>query len=380
MHGKKPVFLRSIYPLIGSVIGVGIFGLPYVFAQSGFFVGIIHLIILAVVNGVILLTFGDIVMNTKGHSRYTGIVKKYLGEHWSLFGTVLMFGSAWGAMIAYIIIGGSFLHALLVSIIPISLFGFQLVFFLVSSFLLIGGLGFISKLESVFVVVLLLLITFILAGAAPHVQFENLQIVNLEHWFLPFGVVLFAFGGLSAVPEMADILGARKHLLRRSILTGLTVITLVYIAFSGVIVSVTGTQTSPEAISGLGEYVGNWVVILGALVGLIAVFTSFLILGISVTDTLVFDFKRRYMTSWAFTIIVPFIIFILGARDFIQVIGFTGAVLGGGIGLLTMYLYIKAKSSACLTKRCLRIPNLLLVFTILVLLFGLIATIFGIAN
>ncbi|MBU1126493.1 hypothetical protein KJ758_02680 [Patescibacteria group bacterium] len=377
MQAQRKVFVRSIYPFIGSVIGVGIFGLPYVFAQSGFLIGVLHLIVLASVNGVVLLTHSDIIMNTKGHSRFTGIVQKYLGSHWSWLVTVLMFGGAWGAMVAYIIIGGEFLKALTSFILDWPTFTFQLIFFSISALLLIGGLGFISKLERIFVVFLLFIIIIILAGAAPHAELINLQTVHPNNWFLPFGVVLFAFGGLAAVPEMADVLGKQKYLLRRALLIGIAIVSLVYVSFAGVIVAVTGDGTSQEGVLGLGAHVGNWIVLAGSVVGLFAVFTSFLILGISVTDTLVYDFKQRYMLSWLVAVLVPFIIFLVGARDFIGVIGFTGAVLGGATGILALYTYWKAKSHACTPKRCLQIPGWIIVLTGLVLLFGVVATMFG---
>ncbi len=374
MQGSQRNFIRSIYPFIGSVIGVGIFGLPFVFAQTGFWIGFVHLIVLAIVNGVVLLTYADIVMNTSGHSRFSGLVKKYLGLHWSWLATVFMFCSAWGAMIAYIIIGGSFLEALFGSSTGWSLVAFQLIFFFVSAFLLIGGLGFISKLEAVFVFSLVLIIVLILLGAAPSADFSNLATVNWSNWFLPFGVVLFAFGGMAAVPEMADVLGREKSSLRRALLVGMVVVSIIYLAFAGVIVAVTGSATSEEGILGLGQILGNWVVIAGSLLGLFAVFTSFLVLGISIIDTLVFDFKRRYLSSWLLAIAVPFTVFLFGARDFIDVIGFTGAVLGGATGLLALYTYLKAKRHACLPKRCLNLPYWLIVISASILLFGIIAT------
>lgn len=155
MESKSKVFWRSVYPLVGSVIGVGIFGLPFAFAQAGFFVGLTHLIVLAIINTVVLLLYADIVMNTKGHPRFTGIVRRYLGEKWSWSATILLIGSIWGAMVAYIIIGGQFLHALIAPMVGGEVTIYSLIFFFVSSLLLIGGLGFISRIEMYFVFVLL---------------------------------------------------------------------------------------------------------------------------------------------------------------------------------------------------------------------------------
>ncbi|MDP2631370.1 MAG: aromatic amino acid transport family protein [Candidatus Uhrbacteria bacterium] len=377
-ESKQRIFWRSIQPLVGSVIGVGIFGLPFVFAQSGFFIALVYLLVLAFVNAVLLLAFGDIIINTSGHPRFTGVVNRYLGKAWSWVATVLMFGATWGAMIAYIIIGGTFLHVLLSPVIGGGLIVYQCVFFFVSSFLLIGGLGFITRLEVFFVLALLVMLFVILAGAVPYAEFSNLTNVDSANWFLPFGVILFAFGGLAAVPEMAHVLGRQKQLLRRGIIVGISIISFVYIAFSGIIVAVTGSNTSEEAIVGLGSVLGNWAIILGSVIGLFSVLTSFLILGVSVMDTMIFDFKRRYFASWFFTIAVPFILFIFGARSFIHVIGFTGGLLGGLLGVLAIYTYLKAKKHACVPKRCLLIPNWVLYLCVAVFSLGAILTLFGV--
>lgn len=380
MSRKSGVSLRSLQPLIGSVIGVGIFGLPYVFAQAGFTVGLIHLFIVLIVNTVVLLAYGDIIMNTSGHPRFTGIVQRYAGDGWGWLATIAAFGAAWGAMVAYIIVGGEFLHALLSPALGGSVIIYNLIFFSVSAGLLIGGLGFISRLEVFFVFGLLLALFVILTGSLPYVQLEYLTETNLENWFLPFGVLLFAYGGMAAIPEMAHVLGRKKYQLRKWIIIGLGIITVVYISFSAVVVAVTGTSTSEEAILGLGEFVGSWITVLGSIVGLTAVFTSFLILGISVTETMVHDFKWRYLNSWALAAFVPLVVFLLGAKSFIDVVGYTGGILGGIMGLLALYTYVQAKRDVCTPKRCLRIPHWLLVIASFVFVIGILLTIFGIGS
>lgn len=371
-------FWRSAQPLVGSVIGVGIFGLPFVFAQAGFLIGLGHIVVIGLVALVVLLAYADIIINTSGHSRLTGVVEKYMGKGWASVATILMFGGSWGAMVAYIIVGGEFLQALLGGVLGGELIVYQLVFYAISSFLLIGGLGFISRLEVVLVFILLLMLSLILIGSVPYAEIDNLMVIEPKKWFLPFGVVLFAFGGLAAVPEMADVLGREKHKLRKVVLMGVGIIFTIYILFSGVVVAVTGINTTEEAILGLGSVVGYWVTMVGSVVGLFAVFTSFLLLGISITDTLVYDYKRRYLLGWAISVVVPLAVFLLGARSFIGVIGFTGGILGGLTGILVLITYLKARRKICDTGNCLRFPTWLIYICMLVFSFGVVMTIAGV--
>ncbi len=373
--GKR--FLHSVQPFVGSVIGVGIFGLPFVFSQAGFGIGIVHLVVIAAVYSVVLLAYADIVMNTRGNPRFVGIVRKYLGYKWSWIAVLLMIGAIWGALLAYILIGGEFLHALLSSATGGSLFTFQIVFFVICAGLLIGGLGFIARLEVVFVFALLALLLLIMIGSLPHANFSNLGSIDPKQWFLPFGVVLFALGGISVIPEMAQILGRDRRSLRKAVAFGLATVTAVYALFAASVVSVTGADTSQEAMIGLGHAVGPWAMTIGAIIGLFSVFTSFLILGISLMDMLMYDYKRRYITSWVAAISVPLVIFLLGAREFIGVVGFIGGVFGSLSGLLLIITYQKAKKHACTTKRCLAIPNWLMFLCALVFIFGALMTIFS---
>ncbi len=368
-------FLRSVQPFVGSVIGVGIFGLPFVFAQAGYVVGLAHLLVLAGVYLVVLLAYADIVTNTKGHPRFVGIVRKYLGPKWSWIAVLLMLVGIWGALLAYILIGGEFLHVLFSEVTGGSLVTFQIVFFLICSLLLIGGLGFIARLEVVFVFALLVLLVLIMIGSLPHADVSNLVTIDSEQWFLPFGVVLFALGGISVIPEMAQILGRDRKRLRSSVAVGLMTVALIYVLFAASVVSVTGMETSQEAMIGLGQALGPWAVTIGAVIGLFSVFTSFLILGISAMDMLMYDYRRRYLVSWFAAISVPFCIFLLGAREFIEVVGFIGGVVGGMSGLLLILMYLKAKKHACTSKRCLSLPNWLMYLCALVFSSGVLLTI-----
>ncbi|PJE74795.1 hypothetical protein COV03_03620 [Candidatus Uhrbacteria bacterium CG10_big_fil_rev_8_21_14_0_10_41_26] len=379
MKSRSILFVRSTQALIGAVIGVGIFGIPYVVAQSGFTIGLVYILVLGAINLVMILAYADLVLSFDGHRRLVGSVRKHLGEHWGILMAISLFGGIWGAMVAYTIIGGEFLHALLHASLGGEVLTYQIIFLAVMSIILIGGLNIVSKLEMIFVSALILLLILIIGGALPHAEIQNLLTVDFANVTLPFGVVLFAFGGLAVIPEMKEILGFQnKGLLRKSALFGFLIINLVYIAFAAVVVSVTGAGTSEEAILGLGSVIGDWAIVVGALIGLVSVGTSFLILGVEVMNTIIYDYRRRYITGWLWAVIVPIVIFALGARSFISVIGFTGGVLSALVGIIMITMYLKAKKSAWLTKRSLVIPNWLMYLSGAVLVLGMISTIVGV--
>src|SRR3989338_6323757 len=81
-HLNNRQFFLSVSTLIGTVIGIGIFGVPFVFAKSGFLTGVLFLIILTAITLIIHLAFGEIILRTNGNHQITGYAEAYLGSKW----------------------------------------------------------------------------------------------------------------------------------------------------------------------------------------------------------------------------------------------------------------------------------------------------------
>ena len=106
-------WLRSVGTMIGAIIGIGVFGIPYTFAQAGFFVGLVQLIVVGILLILLQLLYAEVTIQTPGHRRTVGLAGKYLGNKWKYLLSITVFATAWGAMMAYIIVAGEFLFALL---------------------------------------------------------------------------------------------------------------------------------------------------------------------------------------------------------------------------------------------------------------------------
>lgn len=106
-------YLKAIAVYAGTVIGVGLFGLPYVAAQSGFVLTILYLFILVPLVLVINLMVIEIACATKIKARIPGYIGMTLGKHAKNFSFISSSFALFGAQLAYLIIGGSFLFSLL---------------------------------------------------------------------------------------------------------------------------------------------------------------------------------------------------------------------------------------------------------------------------
>ena len=99
-------------------------------------------------------------------------------------------------------------------------------------------------------------------------------------------------------------------------------------------------------MTGLNFAIGDGVVVLGFLFGIIATFTSFLTLGITLKKELNFDCHLPSFLSWILACLPAYLLYLIGLNDFIGIIGFIGSI-GLGIDIIIISLiYLKAKKKS----------------------------------
>ena len=144
-------FYFALAALIGTTVGAGIFGIPYVISKSGIGPGLFYFFILGGAVLLLHLFFGEIVLRTKEKHRLIGFAQKYLGNWGKFLITISTILGLVGALLAYIILGGDFLK--IISDSWISLDSFYLSLFLwallvyfvfIPAFLIISSIDMIS--------------------------------------------------------------------------------------------------------------------------------------------------------------------------------------------------------------------------------------------
>jgi len=336
-------FFYALSTLIGMIIGVGIFGIPYSFAQAGILVGFFYLIFLTLVVTTVHLLYGEIILRTGQDCRLVGYGERYLGAKGKTLTTGIVIFQFYGALLAYIIAGGYFLNIIFNRFFGGSDFSWSLIFFAFGALAIFFGLKMVSLSEFFMAILLVALAIFFVSRGAPLVNFENFKGFSLMKFFLPYGVIFFSLTGGAAVPELRQILKGQERKIKRVIILGTFIPAVIYLLFALVVVGITGEGTSENAISGLIPYLGQNIVIAGAIFGFLAVITSFLMLGLNLRKMFQLDYKLNKFLAWVLACFVPLIIFLAGFNDFIVVIGLIGAVAGGFEGIMTVLIYIKAK-------------------------------------
>jgi tyrosine-specific transport protein len=336
-------FWHAVAMMIGMIIGVGIFGVPYAITKVGFALGIFYIIILGAILLLTNLLYSEVVLRTEGKHRLVGYAEIYLGKWGKMVAGAAQVLSFYGGLVAYIIVGGQFLHSVLLPVFGGSLFAYQFAFFVLMSLAVLIGLRLVASIEFLMTILLLAVMAIIFVFGLPYVWYPNLYVMNLKEIFFPYGVILFALGGAAAVPAIRDLLRGQEERMKKAITIGTVVPLIVTALFAFVVIGISGASTTPEAISGLAGALGNKIIIFGAIFGFLAIATSFLVLGLNLKEIFSLDYKLNKFLSWILACVLPFLIFLVGRPEFISVVAFTGAVLGGLEGILIILIWLKAK-------------------------------------
>ena len=375
--------VRSVGMLIGSIIGVGVFGLPYALSRGGMALGLLLLVVMAILLTTMLFMYTEVVLQTPGRHRLIGYAKRYLHGSWWVLALVCFSASVWGAMLAYLLVGGDFLSSLF------SLFGFSVSSFW-SSVLLWGiasvciyqGLRFASRLEVYLIGILLFLFFFMILSALPHVEAVNIFQLDWTLAFAPYGVVLFALSGGGVLPEIKEILGHRaKDQLGWTVAIGMAFITLLYALFSFTVVGALGDHVTPVAFDGLVPLLGEVFRVVVALIGSITILSIFMLIGVELRHIFQYDFSLKKYQAWALAVGMPFVLFLCGVREFITVVGFVGGIFGSTLGILYVWMY--ERMHARLSKdhhHCFHVPRWVSLLLVLVFLAGIFSEIISLVH
>ena len=340
--------LLAIATLIGTIIGVGMFGAPYAAMSAGFSVAALQLVAVTALIIAMHVLYGEIVLRTPGTHRFVGYAKRYLGSTGRALAMIIGIVGSFTALLAYVLVGGAFVFQFVPIMATPRIASFFVLF--IGMILVLAGIKTLAWIELLMAAVLIAVMCVVLGVSFPLVQPSNFAGVasDMSTLFLPFGVLLFALGGTDAIPGMKDILTpsgkqtAHSRRFRAIIIIGTVIPAVLTLGFMGSVVGVSGPETSVESINGLQTFFTPSIITLLSIFGFIAVFTSFLVIADNVKKTLWKDFGMNKWLSWAIVFAVLFGLFFLNS-DFIGIIQFGGAAVGGIVFILILLMHRNAQ-------------------------------------
>jgi amino acid permease len=340
-------FLPPLAFFCNTIIGVGIFSLPWLASQVGVSVMLAYFLVLGSIVTIIHLMFADIALQTPDYKRLPGFARMYLGkpgEYAALGCTIIGILSA---LVGFIIIGGDFLYTLLFPVFGGTPLVYGAIYFLLGALFLFFGTSFVVRFELWGMLLFFSVLVALAAQGMPYFHAANLFTFNREaSLFLPYGAVLFAMWGASSIPEIEEILGRkkRKDLLKPVIAASFAISFFAYASFTVLILGITGSATTESAFLGLQRIFSDGLVTLCFLFGLITSFTSFVIIGLTLKKILAYDLRLDKTVSWGVTAIIPFVVYLAGVKSFLAVFSFVGGILLGLDGIIVLLMYRKIHS------------------------------------
>lgn len=337
----------AVATLIGTIVGAGVLAIPYAVAKSGLLYGLMLILLLGLGFLFLNLCAGEIVLRTKEQHQLTGYMEKYLGR-WGrrLMSFSMVFG-IYGALIAYLIGEGQALKTIFHLGSPLI---YSLVFFVIVSVIICKGIKTTGKAELIVILLLILVVALIGIFSFRQISPSYFTGFNPAFFFLPYGVILFALMGSASIPELQEELGREKGRMKKAIVIGSLIPVALYLIFALIVVGIVGPENfellSPNeriATVALSIYSGSALGLFANIFAVLAMFTSFLTLGIALSEMYNYDFRMPRKISLALTLSIPLIIVLTSLTTFIAVIGLVGVVAGGLDGILIVLAYWRAK-------------------------------------
>lgn len=334
----KSKFYSALAVLVGTTIGAGFLGIPYVVSKSGFLPGLACLIFVAVFMLFVKLYLGEVILRTHGNHQLAGYAGRYLGKIGKIAMFFAMFFGIYAALIAYLIGEGQSLSYIFAGNLNYSLI-FSLLFWLVMAGLTYIGLRALKKYEKIAMLIILFIVFLIIIFFLSGIKLENLNYINSGNIFMPFGVILFSFLAFSAMPEVERILLHQEKLMKKVIFYGMMIPLAVYLIFTLVVVGNFGLDVPEIATLALGRFF--------SLLGVLTMFTAFFVLALALRDMFRFDFNLGRFRGWILAVFVPLLLFLViyffKLASFISILSVAGVISGGLTGILVLLMNIKAK-------------------------------------
>jgi len=338
---KRGVFWAAVATLTGTIIGAGILGIPYTFSKAGLIPGILNMIVLGILIMFVNLYLGEVILRTKGKHQLPGYAGKYLGKTGKILMLISSFLFLYGSLIAYTVGEGEVLSFVFFGSTAFAII-FSIIFFVIMAFLVYLGLKALEDGEKFGLIVVSAMILAIFFFFFSKINLSNFTLAssNYASWFLPYGVILFAFLALSALPEMREELAKNEKKFKHAIIIGSLIPLILYLLFAVSIYGFAGAFTPEIATLALGK--------LPCILAIFTMFTAFFALGIALKEVFMYDFKFKKNSCFLLTIIPVLILSVLiilfKLTTFIKLLGFIGSIAGGLAAILVLLMVKQAKS------------------------------------
>ncbi len=335
----------SVGLLAGTIIGAGIFSLPYLFSRVGLLLGIIYLLIFSGVYIAFYFMYSSLLIKENGPHDFFRLAEKNLSNPYSKLASLIAIGELLFVLVVYLILAEKFLS------LSFGIGGILSVvlFWAVSSVFMFVRLRWLEIIEilSTFSIISLIVFVFFIGGTTTEIPNLSLFPKSFD-WILlllPFGPLLFSFSGRSAISKIVEEYkkakgGSNEFSIKKSLVWGTLIPAIIYFFFILGVFRL-GGDVSPDTLSGLTFLPPIISTLLGVL-GLIALWDSYFVIGINVKDILVLDAGWPRWIGVGIPLFFPLLLYLFGFKDLLLVLGLVGGVFTACAGIFITRMWQNA--------------------------------------
>ncbi len=311
----------------GTTLGAGIFALPYLVSVAGLIPTVAFMVGLSAAVIYAHTLYWRVLQQHPTGTQLLELARTYFGPVAARATFLTTILGLTLTVAAYLVLGTSFLEGL---------FGIQhayatLIFWLICSIPLAFRIPRFVALELLLTGLMsVLLIVFLFTLP---ITLSAFPLISWSNVLLPFGPILFALAGWTAVePALIAVRGERGHRVR-SLGLGTISVAGAYLLFALVMGSA-GKPVTPDVISGL-THLPSWQIGALLLFGIAAIVTSYLPMNLELKNALRKGMRWPRSTAFTMALFLPYFLLLAGFNSFLA-----GVELVGGIFLAAQYIAI----------------------------------------
>ena len=358
--------------LAATIIGAGIFALPYTFHKAGLVTGLFYLVIFAAVFIIIHLMYADISLRTPGSHRFVGYASIYLGQAGKWLAILVTVVGMTLVLTVYLVLSVSFLNFFIPSAPDIQKL---LLFWFISSITIFWGINRLAVSEFLITIgISAIIFVIFIFGFKNFDRFLTEPLFNFNHIVLPYGPILFALAGRTAILAVIDYFRKNNEPLfsaKKAIILGTFIPALVYLIFVISIVNLSGRITE-DSVSGLICQLPLPLLWLLGILGLIAIWSTYIIIGRDIRKILETDLKFPDLFSRILVFLAPLGLYFAGLKDFLSLIKLTGGVFIGLESILVILIWRQLQKQSSESVIFKKLNPSILYLLLLIFAFGII--------
>lgn len=370
MQDRKRSVFNAAAVVAGNGIGSGVMAIPYYISHTGIAGGVIAFAAAYLVSVLMHLMIAEMVLHTGDTADILAVFNKYLFK--GRKGKILR--PAFFILLTIVLIANlsayiSGASEIFTGLLPVSPVIVKVVFFVFAASVVLAGLGAVCTGEAVSVSFMVVILVFMGIFSLLHINsgVEIRILGSITGWMAAYGMIMFSFSAIFAVPQVAVYLGGvSEHTaegtadkgeklsdagkeeeitdkgkkeaetgIRKAIWLGL-LINLVISVTVTVCTVITSVEVTDIAIVGWAEAVGGTIKVLGSVFIVFAMITSFWSIGLASADIVAGQTGLKRGLSFVIATVPALILTLTTGSSFTDYLKLVGGIVAMIISLMAV--------------------------------------------